>query len=127
MGRKFTKEEFMTKAYENNEHVRNGDIEIIGDYNGMNCHIEYLCHRCNTMQNPVAVSIMNGCGCKNCGSIQSHKTQSKSNKAFQDELQKKRDKIANRMVLHKNGISRRQTLVAKFNSKKAKVTCPRKI
>lgn len=91
MSRKFTHEEFVKKAYENNEHVRNGDIEITGEYNGLEQRIEYLCHICNTIQNPVAASVVAGNGCKNCGNLQSHKTQSKSNQAFQIELQRRRE------------------------------------
>ena len=77
MSKKLTKEEFMRRVYENNVHVRNGDIEIIGEYNGLEHKIEYLCHKCYTIQNPVASSVMNGCGCKICSKIQSGKMQSK--------------------------------------------------
>ena len=81
----------MRRVYENNVHVRNGDIEIIGEYNGLEHKIEYLCHKCYTIQNPVASSVMNGCGCKICGKIQSGKTQSKSNQIFQNELKQLRE------------------------------------
>ena len=91
MSRKLTKEEFMKQVYENNSYVRNGYIEIIGEYNGLEQRIEYLCHRCNTVQNPIALSLVKGHGCKNCGALQSSKTQSKSNHTFQDELQHRRE------------------------------------
>lgn len=39
MSKKLTKEEFMRRVYENNVHVRNGDIEIIGEYNAFLAYI----------------------------------------------------------------------------------------
>lgn len=91
MWNKLTEEEFMTRVYENNQDVRNGDIEIIGKYNGLEQKIEYLCHRCNTIQNPIATSLACGHGCKKCKVLQLPQTQGKSNQAFQDELQRKRE------------------------------------
>lgn len=91
MWNKLTEEEFMTRVYENNQDVRNGDIEIIGKYNGLEQKIEYLCHRCNTIQNPIAASLACGHGCKKCKVLQLPQTQGKSNQAFQDELQRKRE------------------------------------
>ena len=91
MGRKFTKEEFMKIAFEKNEHVRNGNIEIFGEYRGLEERIEYLCRECGEVQNPVAASIFAGCGCKSCGKKRQAKTQSKSNQKFQDELKQMRE------------------------------------
>lgn len=91
MSNKFTKEEFMDRVYENNEYVRNGDIEIIGEYNGLSKRIEYLCRICNTIQNPVAASLYAGHGCKKCGALRSPQTQSKPNQVFQYELQQLRE------------------------------------
>ena len=88
---KLTKEEFIKRVYENNEHVRNGDIEIFGEYNGLEKSIEYLCHKCNNIQNPIALSLLNGNGCRSCGRIRTAKSQRKSNTEFQRELCRLRD------------------------------------
>lgn len=90
---KLTMEEFMNRVLETNKHVRNGDIEILGDYNGMYERIEYICHKCNTIQSPVAASLVLGNGCKTCGKKQSGVTQRKSHQEFVDELKSINDKI----------------------------------
>lgn len=89
--KKFTKEEFMKKLYEKNEHVRNGEIEILGEYNGLEHKIDYICHKCNTINSPVAASLMQGHGCYVCGAEQSHISQRKTNQEFQLELSQLRE------------------------------------
>ena len=91
MGRKFTKEEFIERLYQKNEHVRNGEIEIIGEYNGFENELAYFCRICKNIQNPVAASLLAGYGCKTCGKIRSSKTQRKSNQEFQEELKQLRN------------------------------------
>ena len=82
----FTKEEFIRRVTENNKYVRNGDIEICGEYKGLERRLEYICHKCNTVQNPVAASLYNGNGCKRCGKIQSGISQRKTHEQFVEEL-----------------------------------------
>ena len=86
MSRKMVHEEFMRRLHERNEFIRSGEIEIIGEYDGLEKRLEYLCHRCNTVQNPVAASLMAGCGCKKCGIQRTAASQKKSHETFVKEL-----------------------------------------
>lgn len=91
--KKLTMEEFMQRALEKNEHVRNGDIEIIGKYNGIYEQLEYICRKCNTSQAPIALSLLIGNGCQTCGKKQSGVTQRKAHEDFVDELRTINNKI----------------------------------
>lgn len=91
--KKLTDEEFIKRVIEKNNHVRNGDIKILGKYDGMYKPIEYICCNCNTVQNPIALSLIVGNGCKTCGQKQSGVSQRKSHQDFVDELSKINDKI----------------------------------
>ena len=97
--KKLTMEEFMRRLMKKNKHVRSGDIEIIGEYNGLEERIEYICHKCNTIQNPVASSLLLGNGCKTCGQKQSGITQRKSHQDFVDELKTVNPKQAYHMFV----------------------------
>lgn len=44
MGKKLTKEEFIAKVILKNEHVRNGDVEICGEFINTSERIECLCN-----------------------------------------------------------------------------------
>ena len=91
MGKKLTNEEFIRRVYDNNKYVRNGNIELIGEYDGLENSLEYLCHECNTIRNPVALSLLVGNGCQECGKLRTAKAQRKSNQKFQNELKQLRD------------------------------------
>lgn len=93
MGNKLSMDEFIRRVQEKNKYVKNGDIEIIGEYNGVDKRIEYICHVCNTVQNPIASSLLHGNGCKTCGQIQSGITQRKSHQEFVQELLEVNDSI----------------------------------
>ena len=86
MGKKLTREEFMRKVFEKNEHVRNGEIEILGEYISASDRIECICHIHNVVWCPIAASLYKGIGCVKCkaDSIIAHK--SKTNDKFQQEL-----------------------------------------
>ena len=93
MSKKLTHEEFMQRVFDVNEHVRNGEIEIIGKYNGLENEIEYICHKCGAVRSPTAASLLLGNGCAICGKKQSGKTQRKTNEEFVRQLRKINDKI----------------------------------
>ena len=86
MGKKLSNEEFIRRVNEQNEQVRNGQIEILSEYDGIEKRIRYLCHKCHTIQEPVALSLLVGNGCAVCGKKQSGITQRKSKQQFIDEL-----------------------------------------
>lgn len=61
-------EEFIHKASKCNQYVKNGDIEIIGQYNGADNPIECICHIHNFVFYPTPSNLYRGQGCKKCGS-----------------------------------------------------------
>lgn len=67
MGVKLTKEEFIRRANEKNEYVRNGDIEIRGEYITSNKPIECFCKRHNVLCNMSPSNLFRGSGCRKCG------------------------------------------------------------
>lgn len=66
MGRQLTKNEFMKKVFDKNEHVRNGDVEILGDYIKNQERIECYCKKHNVLWDPIAASLYKNIGCKEC-------------------------------------------------------------
>ena len=67
MGKKLTHEEFMERVIEKNEHVRNGEIEILGKYNGNKTPIETKCVIHDYIWYPTPHNLCQGYGCKKCG------------------------------------------------------------
>lgn len=86
MGKKLTHEEFMIKVKEKNEHVRRGEIEILGTYVEANERIECRCNIHNVTWYPFAASLYKGIGCSKCRSDNVAKKRKKSNEQFQNEL-----------------------------------------
>lgn len=81
MSKKLTHEEFIARVIEKNEHVRNGEIDILGQYRNAKTPIECQCVNDHTWSAMPAVILM-GCGCPYCAGR--HKT----NQSIQDELDK---------------------------------------
>lgn len=67
-GKPLTKEEFIKRAYEKNEHIRNGEIEIRGEFTGTKEPIECFCTIHNVLWNPRPNDLWKGIECKQCGS-----------------------------------------------------------
>ena len=66
MGKKLTKEEFIKKVNEKNEHVRNGEVEIIGEFINTSNRIKCYCNKHNVLWNPIADSLYKNIGCREC-------------------------------------------------------------
>lgn len=64
---KFSQEQFLEKLYFRNEHYRNGEFIVVGNYNGVNEGIECACNKHgNWITSPG--SLFTGSGCPKCGS-----------------------------------------------------------
>lgn len=92
MARKLTHEEFMIKVMEKNGHVRNGEIEILGEYINANEKIKCYCNIHDVIWYPFAASLYKGIGCKQCGTNSMAKKRRKTNEKFQSELVELRKK-----------------------------------
>lgn len=66
MSKKITHEEFMARVIEKNEHVRSGEIEILGKYVNQRTPIRCICHIHNNEWNAWADNLYIGCGCPLC-------------------------------------------------------------
>lgn len=66
MGKKLTKEEFIRRVNEKNEHVRNGEIEIRGEFTNTSNRIECYCNKHDVLWNPIADSLYKNIGCREC-------------------------------------------------------------
>jgi transposase len=66
MGKKLTHEEFRAKVIEKNEHVRNGEIEIRGEFINTSNRIECYCNKHDVLWNPIADSLYKNIGCREC-------------------------------------------------------------
>lgn len=86
MGKKLTHEMFITKVMERNEKVRNGDIEIVGEYVSASDRIQCVCHIHDVVWSPFAASLYKGIGCKQCRSDAVGNAKRKTYKQFQEEL-----------------------------------------
>ena len=87
MGRRKTNEEFLKEAYEKNEHVRRGDIEILSEYVGVNTKIKCRCIKHNLVYWVAPSSLLNNIGCKKCGHERTVASQKKSHEQFVIEVQ----------------------------------------
>lgn len=87
MGKKLTKEEFIRRVAERNEHVRNGEVEILGDYISASDRIECICHIHNITWSPFAASLYKGIGCIRCKADAIVRERAKTNETFQEELE----------------------------------------
>jgi hypothetical protein len=86
MSKKLTHEEFMAKVIEKNEHVRNGEIEIRGKYNGKDNPIECYCIVHNVVWSPKPSTLYKGCGCQMCGDEKISKSNFMSRDEFVEKL-----------------------------------------
>lgn len=66
MGKKLTHEIFMDNVRNKNERVRNGQIEVRGDFTKTSDRIECYCNKHNVTWNPTAASLYKNIGCKEC-------------------------------------------------------------
>lgn len=67
MSKKLTHEEFIARVIDKNEHVWNGEIEILGMYDGNKKPIECRCAIHNIIWYPTPHDLLDGCGCNKCG------------------------------------------------------------
>lgn len=95
MGKLLTEEEFLERVFEKNEHVRNGEIEILGRYNGKLKPIECVCHTHDYNYYTTPVILYTGSGCKLCGHENGAKKQTKSHTQFVKEIREKNEYFAN--------------------------------
>ena len=66
ISQRMSREEFIEKVKEKNEHVRNGDDEVSGEYNGFTEPIECRCNKHDVTWSPIAASLCKGIGCREC-------------------------------------------------------------
>ena len=86
MSRKLTHEEFLSRVYEKNEHVRNGEIEIRGKYVNSKMPVECYCNLHHVNWNPTPEHIYRGSGCKQCGIAANPSNKPKKHSLFLEEL-----------------------------------------
>lgn len=82
MGKQLTQEGFLAKAYAQNEHLRNGELEIRGQYTRTSDRIECYCNKHDVLWNPIAASIYKGIGCRECAKDGISEKKSKSHEEF---------------------------------------------
>ena len=92
MGKKLTHEVFMNKVRETNEHIRRGEIEVCGEYTGLQDRIECHCNIHDITWFPTPSNLYKGISCQQCRVDNMVKRRSKTNEKFQEELQQLRDK-----------------------------------
>ena len=86
MSQRLAKEEFIRRVNEKNEHIRNGDIEIIGEYKGITNKITCHCNRHNITWEPKGTALCLGHGCRLCKSEKISKLKSMSRDEFIQKL-----------------------------------------
>lgn len=89
MAKRKTQEEFVTNMLKINP-----DIEILGQYTGMNSPIECRCKICGNIWNPKANNIYNQrSGCPNCARIKLHESKADSHDTFLSKLRRVNENI----------------------------------
>jgi hypothetical protein len=73
--KKLIHEEFMARVIEKNEHVRNGEIEILGKYVNQRTPIRCICHIHNNEWNAWVDNLYLGCGCPLCRTNRTYEEQ----------------------------------------------------
>lgn len=89
MSRRLSQEEFIRKANEKNEHIRNGEIEIRGEYTTKNQGVECFCNKHNVMWYPTPSNIYHGGGCYLCKGEKISKVKSTTKDEFIELLNNK--------------------------------------
>lgn len=87
MGKKLTHDEFVQKVFEKNEHVRNGEIEILGIYKGHNLPIECHCITHDVIWYAKPSALYTGCGCRFCKGDKIAKSKLMSKEEFVKKLE----------------------------------------
>ena len=82
MGKKLTHEEFIARVIEKNEHVRNGEIEILGLYKGKDKPIRCHCVSHDIIWDPRPDTLYKGSGCPTCKSEKISKSKFMSRDQF---------------------------------------------
>ena len=67
MGKMLTHDKIINNIVNNNLYVKNGDIEVLGIYQGMNKPIECRCNVHNIVWKSTPYRLLHGSGCKKCG------------------------------------------------------------
>ena len=95
MGRKLTHEEFMQRVMEKNEHVKNGEIEILGMYDGNKKPIQCRCVTHDFIWHPKPNDLCSGVGCKKCGTERAHRSSKSTHEEFLNKVMKNNEQVRN--------------------------------
>lgn len=69
MSMKLTHEEFLNRLLQTNEHYINGELKIVGEYNGSDKPIECYCNIHKITWFPIPNNLWKGSGCVYCGGM----------------------------------------------------------
>lgn len=95
MGKKLTHDEFLAKVRDKNEHVRNGELEILDLYNGMDKKIKCCCCKHDYIWEVFPSDLYKGIGCKFCKSEKISCSKLKSHDEFVHKAIMKNKYISN--------------------------------
>ena len=95
MGKKLTYEEFLNKVYEKNEHVRNGEVEIRGEFINTTHQIECYCNTHNQLWYPIPNNLYKGYGCPMCGVVKRRQNRKLSNEEFMSKIMRNNEYVRN--------------------------------
>lgn len=98
MGKKLTHEEFMRKANDRNERIRNGRFEIRGDYVDSETPILCHCNMHNIDWNLKPERIYNSVGCKECVREVKTYSQRQSEEDFLNNVMNKNERVRNGQI-----------------------------
>lgn len=111
LSQRISHDEFMARVLDVNEHVRNGNLEIRGKYEGTDTPIECYCTIHNVTTFPTPYSLQHGSGCPYCAGT-------KVLKGFND-LWTTDPKVAELLTNPEDGYT-----IARMSHKKLNFTCP---
>ena len=92
---KITHDVFMSRVIENNKHVRDGDIEILGKYTRSDVPIECRCNVHNKIWNAHPRNLYDGSGCRLCG----NELRAEKQILSQDSIQSRIDELNKNIVI----------------------------
>ena len=98
MGKKLTNEEFIRRVTEKNEHVRNGEIEVLGEYEGSKDPIECRCIIHDHIWFPRPNDLCSGKGCKRCGAEQANQLNKSTHEDFFQKVIQNNEYVRNGIV-----------------------------
>ena len=93
MGKKLTHEMFMEKVKERNEHVRRGEIEVVGQYKKSQEKIKCYCKKHDLIWEPIASSLYKNIGCRECAKEGISEKNSMTHEEFVNGLREKNNTI----------------------------------